>query len=215
MARATHYISGSMTVFVLLCVLLLGAQPGYAATKVRDVTAQVVADGVTVSARLVGNLPAKAVAQINNGVPKELFYTVALVRRHRRFFDEQLLARTVRFHIKYDTLEDRYHLTRTEQDGEIDLESGADVDDTAASEPVTTYASTWQEALQFLSTVEDVMLPRPDGVARFSHYVRVKAEMRAAKLPLYLDYVLFFIPISEFKTPWSRTPVLPVRPATE
>jgi len=38
---------------------------------------------------------------------------------------------------------------------------------------------------------------------RGTYYVSVKAQMKAAKLPLYLDYFLFFIPFLELDTPWA------------
>jgi hypothetical protein len=38
---------------------------------------------------------------------------------------------------------------------------------------------------------------------RRTYYVSVKAQMKASKLPLYLDYFLFFIPFLELDTPWA------------
>jgi len=67
---------------------------------------------------------------------------------------------------------------------------------------------TYDEALEMVSWIRGVTLPLPPDEAGASHYVSVKAEMRAVRLPLYLDYVFFFIPILEFETPWARSPAV-------
>jgi hypothetical protein len=38
---------------------------------------------------------------------------------------------------------------------------------------------------------------------RTTYLISVKAEMKAPRLPLYLDYFLFFIPFLELDTPWA------------
>lgn len=144
---------------------------------------------VTVSAHLAGGFPPDIADQIQNGVPKDLFYTVALERRHRRWFDEELMSATVQFQIKYDTLADRYRIRRTGPGGETREQEVAD----------------YADAVRAVSHIEGVRLTLPRDSADYTHYVSAKAEMRAVRMPLYLDYVFFFIPRLEFETPWART----------
>jgi len=144
---------------------------------------------VTVSAHLAGGFPPEIADQIQNGVPKDLFYTVTLNRRHRRWFDEELESATVRYQIKYDTLAGRYAIRRVGPDGEVREEQVAD----------------YAEAVRAVSQIEGVHLALPKDSPDYTHYVSAKAEMRAVELPLYLDYVLFFIPRLEYETPWART----------
>lgn len=147
---------------------------------------------VRVSTELHGGFPEQVVAEIRRGVPKDLFYTFALKRRHRRFFDEEVAAVSVTFTIKFDTLQGRYHIHRIDPDGQV-----------------TDYqATTYPEALSMVSHVDDVRIEIPPTAKYGVLYALAKAEMRAVKLPMYLDYALFFIPILEFETPWARSPNL-------
>lgn len=151
---------------------------------------------VVVSADLTARFPKKVVREIRRGVPKDLFYTVTLNRRHRRFFDEELVARTVRFTIKYDTLESRFHIRREDPDGKVEDQ----------------VFPTWAAAVEAVSSIRGVHMDIPAGPPKSVHYVRVRAEMRQAHLPLYLNYVFFFIPILEFETPWARSGVVEQMP---
>jgi hypothetical protein len=147
---------------------------------------------VTVSATLAGGFPREVVEQIRRGVPKDLFYTVTVRRRHRRFFDEEVTAATVQYTIKYDTLDGWYHLRHVQPGGQV------------TERKVPTYA----EALAIVSRVDGVPLVVPPTAYPGTLYAAVKAEMRAVRQPLYLDYVFFFIPVLAFETPWERSPNL-------
>jgi len=144
---------------------------------------------VTVSAHLTGGFPPEIEEQIESGVPKDLFYTIVLNRRHRRWFDEELESATVRFQIKYDTLSGQYRVLRVDPEGvrhEAELQ-------------------TYGDAVAAVSHVDGVRLELPKDSPDYTHYVSVKAEMRAVELPLHLDYVFFFIPRLEYETPWARS----------
>jgi len=177
-----------------LCLLGLALAPARALAEGRIDRVEVTRtdDALRVSAHLGSGFPERVATQIRSGVPKDLFYTVAVYRRHRHWFDEELYSRTVEYTIKYDTLEGQYHIHRIDPDG---AETETVVPDYAA-------------AVETASTVDGVILPLPPPTGDAGHYVSVKAEMRAVRLPLYLDYVFFFIPILEFETPWARSPLL-------
>jgi Domain of unknown function (DUF4390) len=144
---------------------------------------------VTVAAHLAGGFPPEIAEQIKSGVPKDLFYTITLNRRHHRWFDEELQSATVQFQIKYDTLSGRYRVLRRGPEGEL---RGEDLDDYAA-------------AVDAVSHVDGVRLELPKDSPEYTHYVSAKAEMRAVELPLHLDYLFFFIPRLEYETPWARS----------
>jgi len=165
------------------------AGPAAAEGRIDRVVATRAGRVVTVSAHLAGGFPPDIAEQIQNGVPKDLFYTVVLDRRHRRWFDEELASATVQFQIKYDTLAGRYTIRRIGPGGDTHEQEVAD----------------YADAVRAVSHVEGVRLELPKDAADYTHYVSAKAEMRAVHMPLYLDYVLFFIPRLEFETPWART----------
>ena len=170
---------------LLLCATGADAKQG----RITQVTAVKQGTTVRVDATLEGGFPSEVVEQIRRGVPKDLFYTVTLKRRHRRFFDEEVAATTEQFTLKYDTLDGWYHIRHIHSDGKV------------IEQDVPTYA----EALTVISHVTEVPLQVPENVLDGTVYAAVKAEMRAVRLPLYLDYVFFFIPLLEFETPWARS----------
>ena len=164
-------------------------QRALAEGRITDLVVTRNGNAVEVSAHLAGGFPTDVAEQIQSGVPKDLFYTVTMNRRHRRWFDEELFSRTVEYTIKLDTLEGRYHIRRTDPDG-------------AQTETVV---ADYDAALAMVSEFRGVTLKIPAESPESTHYVAVKAEMRAVRLPLYLDYVFFFIPIQEYETPWARS----------
>jgi len=188
-ALLKRILRGAVSALVAVWVLLVAAPALAADGKVRDLVVRVADGEAHVTARLEGGFPKKVVRQIRSGVPQDLFYTVTLRRRHRRWFDEELVARTVRYTVKFDTLRSRYQIRRTGPDGEI------------TENEATTYA----EAVAALSVLDRVAVPLPETGSDYTHYVTVKAEMRATALPLYLDYVFFFVPRLEYETPWARS----------
>jgi len=171
--------------------LLAAAGPLWAAAEGRIDRVEVTpaAGEVRVSAHLAGGFPDEIAEQIQSGVPKDLFYTVTMNRRHRRWFDEELYGRTVSYAIKFDTLEGRYHIRRTDPDGSQDER----------------VVPTYDAAVAMVSEIDGIALPLPPEAGDAGHYVAVKAEMRAVRMPLYLDYVFFFIPMLQFETPWARS----------
>ncbi len=176
--------------WLVVCCLLLAPGISWAADgRITELDVARKGNTVVVSAGLTARFPKKVVKEIRRGVPKDLFYTVTLNRRHRRFFDEELVARTVRFTIKYDTLESRFHIRREDPDGAVTNE----------------VFPTWAAAVEAVSRIRGVHMDIPAGPRNSVHYVRVRAEMRQVRLPLYLNYVFFFIPILEFETPWARS----------
>jgi hypothetical protein len=55
-----------------------------------------------------------------------------------------------------------------------------------------------------VSQVDRIPVATTDHLRRRTTYlISVKAEMKAPRLPLYLDYFLFFIPFLELDTPWA------------
>lgn len=187
--RPSGCLSRTAAVGCALAGLVLWAAPARAEGHIDRV--DVARDGrdLTVGAHLAGGFPPEIADQIQSGVPKDLFYTVALRRRHRNWFDEALADATVRYTIKFDTLAGRYRIRRLGPDGVV------------SARVVETYA----DAVAGVSTIEGVPLTLPKDAEDNAHYVVVKAEMRAVKLPLILDYVFFFIPRLEYETPWARS----------
>jgi len=156
--------------------------------RIADLSATVIDNGtLTVSADLIRWYSRNLQEDLNNGIPKDLFYYILLKKRMPGWFDEEIFSKTIKHTIKYDVLKKQYSIT-TRSDGET-------VEKTVES---------FDEMSQLISRIDRVKIETSVSLKpRQTYYVSVKAEMRATKVPFYLEYILFFIPALELDTPWA------------
>jgi hypothetical protein len=142
---------------------------------------------VVVSADLILGFTPEAEDDIRSGVPKDLYYTVLLKQRKLVWFDEEVSSKTILYRVKYDTLKKQYIVLRI---------SGRESQETILED----YAS----MKRLISRIEDAKIaPVKVLQKKGTYYVSIKTEMKASKIPLYLDYVFFFVPFLEIDTPWA------------
>ena len=156
--------------------------------RIADLSATVVDnDTLSVSADLIRWYNRNLQEDLNNGIPKDLYYYILLKKRQPGWFDEEIFSKTIKHTIKYDVLKKQYSIT-TRSDGET-------VEKTVES---------FDEMSQLISRIDRVKIETSVSLKpRQTYYVSVKAEMRATKVPFYLEYILFFIPALELDTPWA------------
>ncbi|MBI3803806.1 MAG: DUF4390 domain-containing protein [Nitrospirae bacterium] len=160
--------------------------------RIRNVVTEVVNQEVVVSADLIEGFNKEIIDDIQDGIPKDFYYYLLLKRKQKSWFDEEILAKTLRYTVKYDTLKKKY--TVIQRDGEHVVENTIDS----------------LEAMRRMVSHIDHIRIAPIHIlkSRFRYYVSVKSQMKAAKLPLYLDYFLFFIPFLELDTPWANSEII-------
>ena len=142
---------------------------------------------IHVSAELIRWIDKQLMDDIQNGIPKDLFYTIVLKKRIPIWYDEELAFKTIKHSFKYDTLKKQY-LIMTSEEGNTHQQ----------------IAETPQEMIGLISKINNVKMSLPKSLRkRHTYYISVKAEMKASRLPFYLDYILFFIPTLELDTPWA------------
>jgi len=178
-----------LLLFVLLQSSWCGVREGWAADeRISDLTVKMGPQGeILVSARLLDPMQSKTVNDIQHGIPKDLFYYVLLMKRQSAWFDEEFLAETVKYTIQYDVLKKQYRVHIRRDPGETNQ-----------------IVENLQEMTDLISKIDNVKIAEtkklnPTG----TYYVRVKAQMKANRLPFYLKYLLFFIPVLELDTPWA------------
>jgi hypothetical protein len=158
--------------------------------RIADLSVTIVGnDELRVSARLIRWMNPKLKEDILNGIPKDLFYTIALKKRFPAWFDEEVFSKTIKHTIKYDVLKKQY-LILTQ-------------DDLTDSQRIV---GTEEEMIDLISRVNDVKMNLPKRLrTRHTYYVSIKGEMKASRLPFFLEYILFFIPVPELDTPWANS----------
>ncbi len=160
-----------------------------AAPRIQSVVVEARDGGLFVSAKLKSGFQKKTVEDIHNGIPKDFYYYFVLHQREKRWFDEELLSKTILFTVKYDTLKKNYKITQT-----IDNES------------TETIVSEFKTMKNIVTNIKTLKLAPLETLNKRNHlFVRVKSQMQGTKRPFYLDYFLFFVPFLEIDTPWVNS----------
>lgn len=190
MSRRTRSLFLSALFFLIAALVQqIGLSPAGAAGKerIKNVSAEIVDGQIAVSADLVSGFNTETIKDIQNGIPKDFYYYLLLKRKEKNWFDEEVLSKTVRYTVKYDTLKRQYRV--------IYLEEGKSTE---------SLFDDFEGMKRKVSRVDQVKIaPTQLLKSRYRYYVSVKSQMKAAKLPLYVDYFLFFIPFLELDTPWT------------
>jgi Domain of unknown function (DUF4390) len=184
-----------VAVVVACCAIALGGTEAMAAESARitNLTVKTSREQVTVSASLVKGLPADVGDELRHGISKILYYYVVLKRHVPFWMDEELDSSTVRFHIWYDLVKRQFVVARRQ--GNTDIRQTAD---------------RLEDVDRLISHIRDVTMPITPIPRRGDsyYYVSIRAEMRSAKLPVYLEYFFFFLPVAQISTPWADSPPL-------
>jgi hypothetical protein len=179
-----------LTSYILLFLFSFCSPAQAGEERIADLSATVISNKeIQVSARLIRWLNPKLTEDVQNGIPKDLFYTIVLKKRIPGWFDEEISSKTIKHSIKYDVLKKQYLIT-TQQDNNT----------------VQRITETEKEMNDLISEVNNVKMALAKSLkARHTYYISVKAEMKASRLPFFLDYILFFIPVPELDTPWANS----------
>jgi len=174
---------------VLIHLFLFGVKAGWTEDeRISALTVEMDPQGeILVSARLIQAIQGRVANDIQHGIPKDLFYYVLLMKRQEAWFDEELLDKTIKYSVQYDVLKKLYRVYIRDEKGVSDR-----------------LVENFQEVLDLISKIDnariaDIKILKP----KETYYVRVKAQMKVSRLPFYLKYVLFFIPVLELDTPWA------------
>jgi Domain of unknown function (DUF4390) len=197
--RFVHCLRRAAAV-VVWCAFALGCTEALAAESARitNLTIKTSRDHVTVSASLVQGLPADVGNELQQGISKILYYYVVLKRHVPLWMDEELDSSTVRFRIWYDLVKRQFVVAHRQGDTEV-----------------RQTVDRLEDVNRLISQIHDVTIPftAPPRRSDTYYYVSVRAEMRSAKLPVYLEYFFFFLPVAQISTPWTDSAPIPLEAA--
>lgn len=129
---------------------------------------------------------------IKSGLATSFTFRVEVNRVNSIWFDANEVDLRFKHTVTYDTLRDEYQVAREEApDGVVRTNDPA--------------------AMQAAMSTCAVAALRPDnGFVKGGNYkIRIKAELRTIKLPMGLDYVLFFVKLWDFETDWHTVTFSP------
>ena len=185
--------SAKTFLFGLLSLIFLISAPGPARAgteRIAELTVTVDNNRlIHISAELIRWMTPDLEKEIESGIPKDLFYTIVLKKRIPAWFDEEIQSRTIKHTIKYDLIKKQF-IVSTWNAGEQQDRTLENLD----------------QMMDLISTVNNVKIDLDQGLkSRHTYYISVKAEVKSSRLPFYLDYILFFIPVPELDTPWANS----------
>ncbi|MBI5885105.1 MAG: DUF4390 domain-containing protein [Deltaproteobacteria bacterium] len=122
---------------------------------------------------------------IKSGLATSFTFRVEVERKNTLWFDHNEADVRFRHTVKYDTLRDEYNLT---------------LDEAANTVERTKDAVSMKELMSVCNGV--VLRPQAGFVKGENYEIRIKAELHTIKLPMGLDYVLFFVKLWDFETDW-------------
>lgn len=157
--------------------------------QIRDVMINVDSEKVLVYAKVTNCFTKEMDAAILAGVPTTFTFYLNLYQERTFWWDEKLSAITVRHTVKYDGIKKQFYLS-------VDDRPQAHFQDFESAK----IAMAELNGI-FLAQMRDLKKERPA-------YVTIKAKLDKVRLPMYLEYVLFFVSLWDFETDWHRKAVL-------
>lgn len=186
--------------------LLAGPRISLAAgERIANLDAQIVDREIVVSGELTQWLSRRIEEDLGHGIAKDLFFYLVLKRRQTYWYHEEIASKTIQRTIRYDLLTKRYLVTNWPDP----LPPGV----TPPASPPQATLEDLNAARALLSRIDRVTLAGSGLLKTGETYtVSMKAEMRASRIPRYLEYVLFFLPFLDVNTPWADSSPLSVAP---
>jgi hypothetical protein len=120
------------------------------------------------------------------GVPTTFTFLLDLYQERPKWIDEKISSVIVKQTIKYDNVRKVFYISSTGGNKQSEFQ-----DFEAA-----------QKAMSELNGI--VVASLKDLQKNSSYYVMVKAKLDEIRLPMHMEYVLFFVSLWDFETDWYR-----------
>lgn len=178
-----------VTVALLSLSTLNGAFASTGTAEISSVLVTHQGDSITVFARVVNCFTRQMEVAILAGVPTTFTFTVDLYRGRNYWYDVKVTGMSVSNTIKYDSLKRIFYVSSSDRSD-------------------TTVFYDLESAKGAMSEFSAQLHLPPDRVSKGSpHYLMMKAKLDKVRLPLYLEYVFFFVSLWDFETAWYRHPL--------
>jgi hypothetical protein len=159
-------------------------------TKIADIVITNNDNRVTVYARVTNCYTKRMESAILAGVPTTFTFLLDLYQERANWFDEKISSVVVKQTIKYDNVKKTFYISSTggQKQSEFQEFDGA------------------KKAMSELNgiAVSSLMDLQKDN----SYYIMIKAKLDKIRLPMHMEYVLFFVSLWDFETDWHRQKVV-------
>jgi hypothetical protein len=143
-------------------------------------------DDLLLSLKVEGAFKDKLEEAVMSGAPTTFSFFIIVSEFRGVKLDKKILEITLSHTIKYNNLKNEFTVKRSwENDKSLTTES-------------------FDQAKQWMSEISDLRLLPLSHLQKGGHYkIKAKAELDKVKLPLFLDYIFFFVSLWDFQTDWQ------------
>ena len=172
-------------VTICLMVPLLTTMARAEEARLTDIVAAITGEHLIIYFRVSECFTEEMKKAIENGINTTFTFFVTLHEVRDFQLDNKIADLHVRHDIVYDNLKKVYKVSLSERDNK------------------TIHVEDFNEAKNLMSEIVDLKLTGIQNLRNGNQYkVRMMAELDKIKLPLYLDYILFFLSLWDFETDW-------------
>jgi hypothetical protein len=136
---------------------------------------------------LKGGFHQELMEAIESGIPITITYYMRLYRKRGLWFDEEVLAKTIKHIVKYDALKKQYRVS--------------EINGLFSNIKVTKHEPTmvrWMSEIEGQPLIPFHLL-QPDE----EYYVKAMADLKAVKSPFPLSHIPFLASLWDTGTPWT------------
>ena len=149
-------------------------------------------DTVDIDALLEGAFTSDITDAVSSGAPTRFRFLIRFIKNRRLWPDKKIQEFEIHHTVTYDVLKKEYLVTRSYPDGTEDNLSTTE----------------WEEMAQWMSELKSVSILLPEIKNRNANYhLNLRAEMKCIRIPFPLNYLLAFVALLNFDTPWVRVPL--------
>lgn len=145
---------------------------------------------ITVFARLMNCFTKKMQSAILAGIPTTFTFFLELYQERKHWIDRRVTGVVVKKTIKYDNIKKVFAVFSEE-----DRQQSVFQDFNSA-----------KDAMADINGI--IVAPIADLQKEGTYYVMIKAKLDTIKLPMQMEYILFFVSLWDFETDWYRQKVI-------
>lgn len=172
-------------ILVFVMVALSAGVSSASEAKLSDMVVSNTRDNLLLYLKVQGAFTHKMKQAILNGIPTTFSFYIKLKEVRTLWPDHTIVNIKVTHTIKYDALKKQFTVKRSWED----------------NRPLTT--DSFAEAQKWMSEIQSLpIIPLKLLTEGTRYQISARAELDKVTLPFYLNYVLFFASLWDFKTDW-------------
>jgi hypothetical protein len=176
---------------VLLPILVMLASPAWGQERptLHELVLTHTDQEVLLYMSLKGGFHQELMEAIESGIPITITYYMRLYRKRGLWFDEEVLAKTIKHIVKYDALKKQYRVS--------------EINGLFSNIKVTKHEPTmvrWMSEIEGQPLIPFHLL-QPDE----EYYVKAMADLKAVKSPFPLSHIPFLASLWDTGTPWTAS----------